>query len=334
MSLLANPVLIAPSGEPAEPKNFADSPVAGQYLRIAAGARTWEWGAGGSFSPIGQTMVVDATLGSAAGTGSLGAPYQTIQQAINRAVALGWTQVQVLTAPGTYAGAIAIPNGLAVEIHGWDADAPALLGGDITITGGIGSFDLVSFTNCQITAANIATAAAGQDIGLQFRNCANAAIVAGFNVFIWLQQSSQDGNVVAGGGTFISYDGFSWARTLQSAPVLPAGYTRQFLDAGHDVYQRALTALAVPVFPAVGSTVFVTMAISTGAFVRTTDHADIKVVNPAVQDFLCGIHGVGPGNVTAWLTNLSRNGGGGTGDFNEAIEVIMHHADMIAEPPP
>ena len=319
---------VSTSGTAANSEDYANgTPTAGRILYSggAGAAPTWAAPPAG-VAPIAQTLVVDAVNFSATPDGTLAAPYQTPQQAITRAVALGWTFVQILLAPGTYAGAIAIPNGLAVTFHGWDADTPTLLGGDITITGGVGSFDLVAFSNIQITAANIATAAPNQDIGLQFHNCANAAIVAGFNVYIWLNESSQDGNVIAGGGTLISYDGFSWARTLQSNPVLPAGYTRQFLDAGHDVYARALAINGL----AIGATGFVTMAVSTGAFVRTADQASVKVVDPAVQDFICGVHGVGVGTVTCWITNLSRV----STNFNEAIELLIHHADMIPEPAP
>lgn len=318
---------VSTSGTGAVSDDYANgAPTAGTALLSGGAGAPPTWGTIVGVAPIAQTLVVDGTNFSATPTGTLGAPYQTIQQAINRAVVLGWTFVQVLLAPGTYADPVAIPNGMAVTFHGWDLEAPTLMGGDITITGGVGSFDLIAFSNIQVSAANIATAAPNQDIGLQFHNCMNGAIVRGFNVYIWLDETSQDNNVVAGGGTFISYDGYSWARTLQSNPVLPAGYTRQFVDAGHDIYARALTINGL----AIGATGFVTMAVSTGVFVRTADHASVKVVDPAIQDFICGVHGVGAGTVTCWITNLSRV----STNFNEAIELLIHHNDMIAEPAP
>src|SRR4030042_2628961 len=138
---IAPPVLIAPSGEVAEPKNFADSPVAGQYLRIAAGGRLWEWGAGGitvASIPVAQTLFVDAVNGSATNAGNFGVPFQTIQQAITQAVTNGWTQVQIMAAPATYPDALAIPLALeTVIIQGWGPALPAIatiIGGDITYT--------------------------------------------------------------------------------------------------------------------------------------------------------------------------------------------------------
>jgi hypothetical protein len=114
---------------------------------------------------------------------------------------------------------------------------------------------------------------------------------------------------------------------LQVAPTIaPPGFTRQFLDAGHDTYNRALTINGL----AIGTTGFVTMAVSTGVFVRTEDQAQVKVLDPAIQDFICGVHGVGPGSVTCWITNLSRV----STNFNEAIQLLIHHNDMIAEPAP
>lgn len=327
---IAPPVLIAPSGEVAEPKNFADSPVAGQYLQIDAGARTWRWGAGGltTTSMIAQTLVVDAVNFSATPTGGLAAPYATLQAAIAQAVALAWTYVNILVAPATYADPVAIPAGLQVAFTGWGKNATAILGGDITITGGVGSSDQVSFENCIITAANITAAdPLTQDIDLNFYDCECLAVISGFNVLAFWQASSQLGNVNAGGGLTTSWDDWSWSHTLNAAPVFTVGgvYTRGFWGTGHDVYMRGLAAAAVPVFPAVGSTVFVAMAVP--AHVRADDRVSIQVDDPAVQDFICGVHGVTAGVVTAWLTNLSRV----AGNFAEPIHLTIHHGDMVSE---
>lgn len=277
-------------------------------------------------APIAQTLVVDAVNFSATPTGTLAAPYQTIQAAINRAVALGWVFVQLLIAPATYADPVAIPLGLAVTFHGWDPNAPATLGGDITITGGIGSSDAVVFTNCLITAANIAAAnPATQDINLTFDNSFNSAAITTFNALLFYFTSTQGGNITANGGLTISWDGYSWARTLQVAPaIVPAAYTRQFFDAGHDTYRRALVANGV----VIGTTVFVDMVVP--AYVRADDLVQIQTVDPSVRDFICGIHGADAGSVVAWITNLSRV----STNFNDAIVLLVHHEAMVAEPPP
>ena len=330
MGLYDPQIRVGTSGtQPALGRNYAtNAATVGRVLTSQGDDQPPAWAVPApGVAPIAQTLVVDAVNFSATPTGTLGAPYQTIQAAINQAVALGWTFVQLLIAPATYAGAVAIPLGLAVTFHGWDPDAPTILSGNITITGSVGSAEDFYFTNCVITAATIAVAnPAAQDLSLSFRNCFNSAAIAGFNVFLAYIESSQFGNVTGNNSTITSFDGYSWATTLQAAPtILPAGYSRAFLDAGHDTYQRSLTINGL----AIGTTGFVTMAVPN--YVRGGDTAQIQVVDPAIQDFKCGIHGVGvTGNVTAWITNLSRV----STNFNEAIKLTFHHEAMVPEPPP
>lgn len=328
---IAPPVLIAPSGEVAEPKNFADSPVAAQYLQIAPGARTWQWGAGGITStsvPVAQTLFVDAVNFSGTATGAFGSSFQTIQQAINQAVTNGWTFAQIILAPATYIDPVAIPAGLQLAFAGWSQNAPTILSGNITIVGGIGSSDQVTFENCLIFAANITAAdPLTQDIDLNFYASECFAVISGFNVLCDWRASTQGGNINAGGSLSTSWDDWSWSHTLNAAPVFTAGglYSRNFWGAGHDTYQRALIAAGVPVFPAVGSTVFVAMAVP--AYIRADDTVQIQVMDPAIQDFTCAVHGVDNASVVVALTNLSRVGG----NFNDAIKLTIHHEAMIVE---
>lgn len=314
----------------AKGKNYAtNAATAGRVLTSQGDELPPLWAAPpAGVRPIAQTYVVDAVNFSATPDGTFAAPYQTCQAAINAAVALGLSFIQLLIAPATYADPINIPSGIDVTFHGWDEFASPVLGGDITIVGGIGSSNLMQFTNCLITATNITAAnPATQDISLEFHGTFNSANVTGFNVILTYRWSTQGGNVLANGGLNTSWDGFSWARTLNIDPTIaPPGYARSFFDSGHDIYRRAMTINGL----AIGTTGFVTMAISTGAFVRTEDHAQVKVIDPAIQDFICGVHGVGPGSVTVWITNLSRV----STNFNEAVEVLIHHNDMIAEPAP
>lgn len=330
MGILDPQMRVGTSGSsPALGRNYAqNAATAGRVLTSQGDDLPPTWAAPASgVRPIARTFVVDAVNFSATPDGSFGAPFQTIQAAINRAVAIGETFIQLLIAPSTYADPVNIPSGLDVTFHGWDELASPNLGGDITIVGGVGSSNTMCFTNCNIFATNITAAnPATQDITLEFHGSFVSANITGFNVSLFYRGSTQGGNVVANGGCFISWDGLSWARWLQGASSLPPGYSRQFLDAGHDIYSRSLTINGL----AIGATGFVTMPISTGVFVRAGDHASIRVNDPAVQDFICGVHGVGPGTVTAWITNLSRV----STNFAEGIQVLIHHNDMIAEPAP
>ena len=334
MATPPNPLLrVATSGAEAKCKNYSQSPATAGLVLTATGEETVPvWAAppaGAADVVVSNIMFVDAGAPAAGQNGSLSHPFTTIQPAIAAMVAAGWIAGTLRIATATYIDPVAIPIGLAVSFEGWDAQAPVLLSGDITITGGIGSSDLVSFTNCVVLAANITAAdPLTQDIQLLFDHTFNSAAITSFNALLTYMQSTQGGAITCTGLT-ISWDGYSWARTLQVAPaIVPAAYTRQFFDAGHDTYQRSLTAAAVPLFPDVGSTVFVDMVVPD--YVRADDYVSIQVQNPAVRDFNCGVHGVSAGVVTVWLTNLDRV----ALDFDEPILLLVHHEAMVVEPPP
>lgn len=282
-------------------------------------------------APVAQTLFVDAVNFSAAPTGALNAPFQTIQAAVNQAVANGWTQVEIFAAPATYADAIAIPLALEdVIISGWASPGTFLatiLGGDITYTSLAAGWGNLHLRHVNVTAANITTAnPAVEDLYVELDHCDCAAVVSAFNIDLALWHTNQTGNVTATGGLSVEFDGYSWARHVQATPVFTAGalYNRNFFDAGHDTYQTALTSLGVPVFPAVGSTVFETFALP---LVTAQDHVSTIVTSPAAVDFIIGGHTCTAGNATIWLTNLSRVGG----NFADDIELLIHHSGMQQE---
>lgn len=286
----------------------------------------------GNGGKIHQTLFVDAVNWSPTADGSLTKPFQTHQQALNYAFAQAWPAVQLLTAPATYAAPLVIEETLNVIFSGYDPSEvnQPILSGDIIIIGGVGSSPTVAFVNCLITATTIRSSdIATQDISLVFDHTDNFAEIRGFNARLKYQQSTQYGDVVNTGGVFVDWDGSSWAYTLAVTPSWPAGTNNSFWDAGHDTYQRNLTAAAVPLFPAAGSTVFVDMVVPT--YTGINDRVSIQVANTAIRDFVCGIHGVGAaGVVTAWLTNLSRV----TLDFDEPILLLVHHEQMASQPAP
>ena len=288
---------------------------------------------------ITGVLFVDGTHGTATGTGAIGSPVQTLQQAMTRAAALGYTNVTIWVAPGVYPAIFTVPLGLTTCIRGWSftpanplalADANTVLSGNVTIVGANGTPTRVAFVDVTtimtiITAADPLT----QDIELTFIRTTNAAGIDGNVVEVVLQESNPLGNIGGTNGVSITTDGYSWARLVTAVPTITPGYTRTFLDAGHDIYTRLLTINGVPVFPAVGSTAFLTMA--TPGFIEAGDRVSIQVEDPAVQDFVCGIHGVGAGSaVTAWITNLSRV----STNFNDTVLLTIHHNDMTTETGP
>lgn len=282
----------------------------------------------GNGGKIWQTLFVDAINFAASGAdGSLMKPFQTLQQAINYAVAQTWTAVELLIAPATYAAVVAVPADLVVVFQGWDntqQGPQVILGGDISVVGGVGSNGVVAFSNVVITASQINTVDPfTQDLWVSFHNTFCSALIVGFNVVTEAKQSTIGANVTANGGLTMRWDGASWAYTLQAAPVLTAAgaLNHLYFDAGHDTY-RANVSINV----AVGATGFVDVAIT--PWLLNLDRAQVQIANPAIMDCLIGVHGVTAGVVKVWLTNLSRV----AGVFDEDCLFLIHHEQMVPEP--
>ena len=286
----------------------------------------------GNGGKIYQTLFVDAiNFAAVDADGSLLKPFQTLQQAINYAVLQAWGSVELLIAPATYAAAVAVPDGLFVVFQGWDNCQQAgqvILGGDMTVVGGVGSTGVVGFSNVFITAATIATVdPLTQDLWVSLHNTFCSAQIIGFNVVTEAKQSTIGGDVSAGGGLTMRWDGASWAYTLQVAPALTAAglLNHLYFDAGHDTYRAN-----VAVNTAIGTTAFVDVNI-TPWLSSVQDRVQLQMANPATMDLLIGVHGVtNPGIVKCWITNLSR----ATGIFDEDCLFLIHHEQMVSEPAP
>jgi len=285
----------------------------------------------GNGGKIFQTLFVDAVNWSATADGSIMKPFQTLQQAIDFAVVQTWTAVELLIAPATYAAAVAVPADLIVVFQGWDdtqIGPGVILGGDITVVGGVGSTGYVGFANVLITAATISTVdPLTQDMYCAFRNTFNSAQLIGFNLVVEYKQSTQGADVTANGGCAFRWDGPSWAYTLQVAPSLPAASTHNYFDAGHDTW-RTNVDYAGPL--AIGATAFIDVAFPP-TWLQLFDRVQVQIANPMIVDCLIGVHGVkAAGVVTCWLTNLSRV----AGVFGEDCVFLVHHDQMVGEPAP
>lgn len=321
---------VSTSGTGAVSDDYANGvPTAGTILYSGGAGAAPTWG-NLPQSSVAQTLFVDGVNFSASADGSFTRPFQTIQQAVNRASANGWADVCIIVAPATYADPVLIPlNVQNVSIEGWSEGLRPIIGGDITVTSLPAGWSTLTLCNLLVLSASIATAAANQDLAVTMRNVECAALLAAFNLDVVYQESRQNGNITVGGRTSTTFDGWSWAQFLNAAPTVTAAtWDTLYRDAGHDVYQRALTINGV----AIGAVGFVSLQISTGAWLLNKDHVSVKVMDPSIQDFICGVHGAGPvgGQVTFWLMNLSRV----STNFNEAIEVLVHHNDMVQEPTP
>lgn len=319
-------IRVATSGTNALGRHYAlNAGTAGRVLTSQGDNLPPIWGAGGGVRPIAQTYAVDLVNWSATPDGSLGAPFRTIQDALDHANLLGDTLVQLLIAPGVYPAAVNVPIGMDVAFHGWDPLTTAVIAGDITIAGAVGASAIISFTNCDILGANLRVAdPTTQDLSLEFRSSYCAAAIAGFAVDVHFQHAILAGALVANDACLIEWDNYSWGRYAQLAGPLPVGAVQRFLDSGHDTYPITLAALGL----AIGATTFLT--IVSGTLTKLNDHASVRVNEPAAQDFTCGVHSVNAGQVVVWLTNISR----ASTNFNDGAELLIHHNTMIVEPAP
>lgn len=314
---------------PALGRNYATNAATAGRVLTSQGDNlppTWAAPAPGVL-PVAQTLFVDAVNSPGVGmTGTLAAPFQTLQQAVNQAVANGWTQVEIFVAPATYAAAVAIPIALEiVTFTGWTDFLPPILGGDIVYASLPAGWANLNFINCNITAATIQTDnPAANDLNLFFERCSNAAAVTAANLVVEFRETFNAGAMTGNTALFTRWDGWSWRNHVLLNPALaPAAYFRTFLDAGHDVYAASLTANGV----AIGTTTFFNVAVP---WVRAGDYATVQVLDPVATDYICGVHSSSAGQVQIWLTNLSRV----STNFNEAAQVMIHHMQMQAEPAP
>lgn len=311
---------------PALGRNYAtNAATAGRVLTSQGDNLPPLWGAvAPGVAPVAQTLFVDAINFSATPTGTLQAPFQTIQQAVNQAVANGWTQVQIMAAPATYADPIAIPVALEmVVIQGW---GPAtfllgtIIGGNITYTSLPAGWGNLVLRDLSITAASITVAdPLTQDLYVSLENCESAAAVSAFNLDLALWDTNQTGNATAGGALSVEFDGYSWFRHTQSTPAFTGAgsYNRHFEDAGHDTNLVTATVNGV----AIGATVFLDIAMP---LVLVNDHVSVTVIDPAARDFIVGGHCCTAGQATIWLTNLSR----ASTNFADDVELLIHHNGM------
>lgn len=319
---------VSTSGTAARSEDYADGVATAGRLLTSGGAGAvplWSPPVAG-VAPVAQTLFVDAVNFSATPTGTLGAPFQTIQQAIDQAVTNGWTQVEIFIAPATYAAPIAIPLVLVnVALVGWSDFIQPILGGDIVYASLPGGSANLAIIDCNVTAANIASDnPAANDLGLFFERSSNAAACIAANLVVEFRESFNAGTMTGNLALFTRWDGWSWRNHALLAPAfLPAAYFRTFLDAGHDVYPATLTINGL----AIGATGFFNVAVP---WVRAGDYATVQVLAPVAVDYICGVHSSSAGQVQIWLTNLSR----ASTNFAEAAQVMIHHMQMQAEPAP
>lgn len=318
---------VATSGTIALSDDYGNSaPTAGLVLTSLGAGVPPDWALSNGAKPIYQVLFVDGVNGEAAATatGTLAHPFLTIPDALTYAVAQAWTQVQVQVAPGEYLDPFTVPDTLLATISGWEfseANQLVLLGGNITLAHG----NRLALQNLQVTANSITVPNPLADtLVFTCDNCTISADLSSFDANLEYRQSAQSGDILSTGDVVIQWDGWSWGRTLQISPLIPAAAARQFLDAGHSTYPVNLVAAGV----VAGTTIIVPTAVSPE--IRDNDRVQAQVPSAGAADFTCGVHSVSAGVAFLWLTNLTR----APGNFDDPVLLTVHHEALVELPAP
>lgn len=278
-------------------------------------------------SAVSNVLFVDGTLGTALGTGTIGAPFQTVQQAVTyAALTLLLTEVWIQCAPGVYAAAVNVPSGIEIGICSWGdkSGVPVQLQGDITLNS---ASSVIAFKDVACFMATIRTADLGlMDLSISFQNCSCSAEILSANIVLNLRGSDLSGDVTGTTSTVLNSDGDSWAWLLEfEVTILPADFLRGFFDAGHSVATGNITVNGL----AIGATTFVAVTFSNVA-IRADDRAEVQFGDEHVQDFIAGVFTVGDTEVVVWITNISRV----STNFDEEALFTFHHQAMSSLDPP
>jgi hypothetical protein len=295
----------------------------------------------GGATAVTKVLFVDALIGAVTTTktGTIGAPFATVQQAVDWTVAhpaLGGDPI-VMIAPGTYVDPIAIPIACAgITLQGWSngdavnapTDVPNLAG-NVIITSGVGDPTPVHFANLFLGGTTIAASnTATLDLQIDFRNCFIAVTsIDGLNIDITLMQTDCAADIVATGvgDVALTSDGYSWANLIRNdITITPSSYSRRFSDTGADQLNATFSATGVAIGSAAACPV-VYAGARVGDFAMATDTG----LSPATDYFLT-FHHCETDLVVFMLSNVSRV----STNFAESGSVAIFHASMASPPVP
>lgn len=290
---------------------------------------------------VNAVIFVDATAPLADQAGTLDHPYRTVQQAIDDAVANYATGAIIRIAPGGYLQALNVPDAALETLifEGWGKEQalsttalPTILG-TMTVAPRTGAPWVIVLANLKYSG-DIVTANVGTDdlvVKLHSVFYENGSIVAN-NLDVYLEHTefSLSNVFITGQATMaLETDGYSWGQIVrQGVTLAPVDYLRTFLEEGCDYYDSTLNVLAL----AVGSSTPVILPHPTARPGEVGAVSKIDAV-PAT-DFQMVFSHTGAGSSVYILTNISRNGGGGTGDFLDDVRSVVWHMAMATPPQP
>ncbi len=143
------------------------------------GASTWvQLGTGsGSTTPLSRTMFVDATttVAPASQDGSIGAPYDSLQDAIDAIVIAGGVEWSIWVGPGNYAGAVSVPSNLQLQIVGASV---ALTNVPVIVQWSTTNSSVLRFATINVLAVQVTDdGAPSPDAALAFEGCSGCGLV-------------------------------------------------------------------------------------------------------------------------------------------------------------
>jgi hypothetical protein len=298
---------------------------------------------GGGAVPVNRVMFVDsinADVVPANRNGNLNKPWATIQEGIDGGVAKGWNNFIVMVAPNDtdYSDPIVVPGATtadSIAISGWIDQSnsynpvPDLAGNITCVTDGSGPTKL-QLANVFVTAPSIQSDTVDHDVDITITNSSCVSDISARRVFLTLSTASVFGNIVGSATTVLTSDGVSWGQLIEfGGTISPAAtYLRRFYDSAVDYTQQNMIQSGL----AVGATAMVTINAPTS---RIGDWATLTPQPPIAVDYSFSFHHSDDGTVVFALTNLSRDGGGGTGDFNEPVYLKVEHGVIpeVSSPP-
>lgn len=270
-------------------------------------------GGGATLTNLSNLLVIDhdTTVALADQIGNLEAPFATVQQGIDAAVAVGNPTPALYVAPSsTYGEPIVVPDSIvALTLQGMAKDSR--LDGAITFA-----------TNTKVHLDSLSlygslTYLALGDSKLDAVNCDIRGAINGDSLIVDLQNTSVHNDLTAVSSLVLTMDDYSYTTLLYNGvSPLPATYTRRMRGFGPRRIPSTISTTGL----AIGATRLVTINLSATDDIRDLDSCVISR-NDGVGDFIVSFQYIvtGGNSIVVAITNLSR----GSTNFNDPIN-IMH----------
>jgi hypothetical protein len=288
---------------------------------------------------VNAVIFVDATAPLAGQAGTLDHPYRTIQQAIDDAVANYNPAAIIRIAPGGYLQALNIPDAAieTIVFEGWGKEHPlSTLGlptilGTMTVAPRTGAPYVICLANVRYDGDIVTTNTGTDDVTVKLHgvNFLNGSIAAN-NLSVYLEHTEFGGGVTINGNAtmYLDSDGYSWGEIVRAnTTLLPVDYVRTFYEEACDYYDSTLQVVGL----AIGASTPVDLPHPR---TRPGEVGAVSKIDVApATDFQMVFSHTSADTATYILTNLSRDSGGGVGNFSADVRSVVWHMAMATNQP-